>query len=128
MIIGKEQIKSVIITDGTGKTFAKITDEGVETFFSFKYLIEHEEKAKATSDIEWISVEERLPARNGKYLCCEGFNYRSVHAYSFAKNGEAVDEYRLKSEKNIFCYNDESGYYSVSGITHWAELPEMPSL
>lgn len=79
---------------------------------------------------EWISVKDRLPDKNGKYLCCvEGYgNYRYIAAYSFALNLEEIDKYDFYNQQRCgWCGLDsEYGYYEHESVTHWMQLPELP--
>ncbi len=71
-----------------------------------------------TSQVEWIPVTERLPTEEGrKYLVAspgtvfmatrEGSHWVDVVAY--------------------YQGNDQPSRYMLGGITHWAELPPVPS-
>ena len=66
----------------------------------------------------WISVEERLPEKTGKYLC----------RYTFQQDG-VLSEFRttgaLYYEANA---PDPHWQHASSGlyVTHWRELPEPP--
>jgi hypothetical protein len=65
---------------------------------------------------EWISVEERLPDKWGKYLA-----YRKCH---FAPH---VDIIRYDTNRSVWCFFDnEWGDCEVNDITHWMPLPEPP--
>lgn len=79
---------------------------------------------------EWISVKDRLPDKNGKYLCCvESYgNYRYIAAYSFALNLEKIDKYDFYNQRHCGWYgcDSEYGYYEHEGVTHWMQLPELP--
>ena len=78
---------------------------------------------------EWISVEDRLPEKDGAYLTVINcFGYHSIiKVRYFAKDGEAVDEYNLAGEKYVwYFYDSEYGYVSTDSVTHWMPLPEPP--
>lgn len=60
---------------------------------------------EAPSVPQWISVEDRLPDKDGFYLAW----------YTFKDGGHACD---------IFYYNCDSPI--LSAITHWTYLPEPP--
>ena len=78
---------------------------------------------------EWISVKDRLPEKDGAYLTvinCFGY-HSSINVHYFAKDGEAVDEYNLAREKDVwYFYDSEYGYVSTDSVTHWMPLPELP--
>ena len=78
---------------------------------------------------EWISVKDRLPEKDGAYLTVINlFGYRSsINVHYFAKDGEAVDEYNLAGEKDVwYFYDSEYGYVPTDSITHWMPLPQPP--
>ena len=75
---------------------------------------------------EWISVKDRLPRKNGKYLCyCEA-NY--IKILYFARNLHSVDKFDFPHERRsgFYDYSGEYGYYEWGGVTHWMPLPEPP--
>ena len=67
---------------------------------------------------DWISVKDRLPKINNKYLCV--LNNRTISICSFAHNLKKVDK------SGWYDYDGEWGYYEVSNVTHWMPLPELP--
>lgn len=79
---------------------------------------------------EWISVKDRLPEKNGKYLCFRKYNVLSggnIQIYSFAHNLKKVDKYDFRHNKSgWYDYDSEYGYCEVDNITHWMPLPEPP--
>ena len=78
---------------------------------------------------EWISVEDRLPENDGSYLVTmNSFGGRKyIGVRWFAKDGEAVNEYELAGQENVWYYHDsEWGYISIDSVTHWMPLPQPP--
>ena len=78
---------------------------------------------------EWISVKNRLPEEDGKYLVFEQNNGRTnTSILRFAKDARKVDRYDFKSRwKNAWYeYDSEWGHYTVDSVTHWMPLPEPP--
>lgn len=74
---------------------------------SNEILAEHLYKAGCRKQSEWISVEERLPETEGKYLVCTA-------------NGMVYIEWFIDD----YCDGHPSwGHYAV---THWMPLPEPP--
>ena len=65
----------------------------------------------------WIPVTERLPEKNGKYLCRYVFN--SNYDMPF----EQVLSYYATDNKPHF--NNEGDEFSMR-VTHWMPLPEPP--
>ena len=78
---------------------------------------------------KWISVKDRLPEEDGKYLVFEQNNGRTnTSILRFAKDARKVDRYDFKSrwENAWYEYDSEWGHYTVDSVTHWMPLPEMP--
>ena len=78
---------------------------------------------------EWVSVDDRLPENDGSYLVTmNSFGGRKyIGVRWFAKDGEAVNEYELAGQENVWYYHDsEWGYISIDSVTHWMPLPQLP--
>ena len=79
---------------------------------------------------EWISVNDRLPEKDGAYIAALNHHFgvqQGVSIRSFAKDGETVDEYELAGEKYVwYLYDSEYGYVSTDSVTHWMPLPKPP--
>jgi hypothetical protein len=89
--------------------FQKMSDAGHEAEFLGDVV-------KMLKQSEWISVEERLPDKWGKYLA-----YRKCH---FAPH---VDIIRYDTNRSVWYFFDsEWGDCEVNDITHWMPLPEAP--
>ena len=82
--------------------------------------------------VEWISVKDRLPDKNGKCLCAEyskAFNRHFIEVLGFAKDLHKVDEFEFKNKKGksgFYDYDSEWGYTEYENVTHWMPLPELP--
>ncbi len=79
--------------------------------------------------LNWISVKDRLPEKNGQYLVVKVyFGFKRIAVVNFATNLYAIDKYDFHDAQRPGWYDmdDEAGYYEWTGITHWAELPELP--
>lgn len=79
----------------------------------------------------WISVDDRLPEKNGKVLVAyDGFSgrFKGTGVFWFANNLEAVDECDFEGERRpgFYDYCSESGSYEKSGVRYWMPLPEWP--
>ena len=78
---------------------------------------------------EWISVDDRLPERDGAYLTAVKHfgKHKGININSFAKDGKTVDEYELAGQKYVwYFYDSEYGYVSTDSVTHWMPLPQPP--
>ena len=88
------------------------------------YLISH-----GVTVHEWISVKDRLPEEDGKYLVFEQSSGRTnTSILWFAKDARKVDRYDFKGRwKNAWYeYDSEWGHYTVNSVTHWQYLPQPP--
>ena len=78
---------------------------------------------------EWISVKDRLPDTDGKYLVFEQGTYGTdTRTLRFAKDGRKVDKYDFRREwKNVwYRYDSEWGHITIDSVTHWMPLPQPP--
>ena len=77
---------------------------------------------------EWISVKDKLPDKDGNYLCCWG-EHKGIAICSFAKNLRKVDKYDFKGKNRAgwYDYDSEWGYGEMCNVTHWMPLPELPN-
>lgn len=65
---------------------------------------------------EWISVDERLPEENGRYLACVKISHLA---------------FDIPPMVVIMGYNKIHGFDTISGeetVTHWMPLPEAPKM
>lgn len=80
---------------------------------------------------EWISVKDKLPDKNGVYLCCCKVSYSDkpyINIYAFAKNLRKVDKYDFEGMNRAgwYDYDSEWGYCEQTSVTHWMPLPKLP--
>ena len=68
--------------------------------------------------MEWISVKDRLPKKDGEYFCYTKLHYISVYYY-----GKIDDE---SDRKCFYFFDSEYGDVEANNVTHWMELPEPP--
>lgn len=80
---------------------------------------------------EWISTKDKLPDKNGKYLCVP-YDYlqkisNRVEMYRFAKNLKKIDEYDFTENDGagFFDYDRDYGFYEVE-VAYWLPIPEIP--
>ena len=76
--------------------------------------------------MQWISVKDRMPEHNGKYLTFS--NQGGMDATDFALNLYKVDQYDFEDKKRAGWYelDNEYGYFEIHDVTHWMPLPEPP--
>lgn len=77
---------------------------------------------------EWISVEDRLPKEDGRYLCYYQAPYCSrITLCGYALDLTKIDDYDfLEKKSGWYKYDSEYGYYETEAITHWMPLPQAP--
>ena len=82
---------------------------------------------------EWISVKDKLPEENGKYLCVvvhRGGNVaiQSQCVYEFIANAEDDSDLFYKGVTGpVWAYYDVMmGMCATARVTHWMPLPELP--
>ena len=75
---------------------------------------------------KWIPVTERLPKKDGDYLCYKESGLYEV--FGFAKDGRKKHKYDFfRDWKNVwYFYSSEWGYITTDSVTHWMPLPEPP--
>ena len=76
---------------------------------------------------QWISVDDRLPQKDGVYLTTVRYFDKclGVKLRWFAKDGETIDDYDLAGQKDVwYFYDSECGYVSIKTVTHWMPLPQ----
>lgn len=82
------------------------------------------------NEYQWHDIKIEMPKKDGQYLCAvNGIgSYKYIEICSYANNLESVDYYNFYNKKRVGWYNYDSewGYVENSGVTHWAELPELP--
>jgi len=78
--------------------------------------------------MKWISVKDKLPDKEGLYLCFDGDDNYYLGDYMLCGEYYQMDDEgnnRKILENNIFMTGDDSGDYKIE-VTHWMELPEPP--
>lgn len=73
--------------------------------------------------MEWISIKDRLPEKDGRYLC-----YRR----SYVGDGSYCDILRYGTiydsgkRRTFYFFDSDYGDVEAGNVTHWMELPEPP--
>ena len=94
---------------------------GGSEIYDHEDYLEARQKAKALYNAnfrkqEWISVEDRLPEENGRYLVCIKVSHQLFENLTTIA---------------VLDYNKSHGFYLYSiaeSVTHWMPLPEAPKM
>lgn len=77
---------------------------------------------------QWISVEDRLPDKEGKYLVTvyDGITLAVLYFYKrypYCNSG-------IRTDRPVWCDYDNYGYgdFEEKSVTHWMPLPEPPEV
>jgi hypothetical protein len=75
---------------------------------------------------DWISVSEKFPAKDGKYLCTTDSG--DIDVYGFSNDLYFIDhydfaEYKGKHKEGFYAYDSEWGYSEADYIAAWMPLP-----
>lgn len=76
---------------------------------------------KRKSKMEWISVEDRLPATEGEMIK-SGDNYLDISVICFDGQFVYADDFQAGNTKEFW------GSFAESNPTHWMPLPPPPKL
>lgn len=85
-----------------------LTIDGIGGYFPKEFIIEAIKTHMSQSKGKWISVEERLPDKQARFLIVD-------------KDGQM----------NTALYTPQFGWFSgvrIKDITHWMPLPEPPKM
>lgn len=76
--------------------------------------------------VEWISVEDRLPTETGTYIVTDMTEYRpTIWMQKFKAEGRWFPSFKAP----CFVYFDNEVYVkSRKKITHWMRLPKLPQM
>lgn len=76
--------------------------------------------------MEWISIKDRLPEKNGAYLINEAFTHTNHISISrWTPEYKSYFNNRLNGKAVWYRYG-EFGDYEIARVTHWMPLPEPP--
>lgn len=80
---------------------------------------------------QWIPCSEKLPEKDGGYLCqIHSFYCDMIEVCRFSNNLFKVDKYDFyeyrgrKKKKGFYGYDGEWGYYEINNVIAWMPLPE----
>ena len=77
----------------------------------------------------WISVKDRLPEKDGAYLCyCTGCYAGYQIVAHFTHHAELDFDLNYNGCKGSvwYAYDSEYGNFTMNNITHWMPLPSDP--
>lgn len=115
-------------------------DEATSLLYQYKYFFEHRRKrnryneqfVKAlgiaikslSTENEWIPCSERLPKKDGRYLCQNSYGLMQV--IRWANNLEKVDDFDFCDKKygGWYEYDSEWGYCERKEVVAWRPLPK----
>jgi hypothetical protein len=92
-------------------------------------------KTVPTADVvpvEWISVKNRLPEKEGQYLCASYYKTTDswhTNLYWFSKDLYKFNDLDFSDKKGVSGFWDsdsEWGCCHHENVTHWMPLPEPP--
>lgn len=75
----------------------------------------------------WISIKDGLPKKDGEYLCTvvKVYDCTTVQIVIFANNLSEANEFEFLGCNYAGWYDiDSDGYYEVSDVVAWMELPK----
>jgi hypothetical protein len=82
--------------------------------------------------VEWISVKNRLPEKEGQYLCASYYKTTDswhTNLYWFSKDLYKFNDLDFSDKKGVSGFWDsdsEWGCCHHENVTHWMPLPEPP--
>lgn len=126
----KEYIEKEALVQHIDRTFGEISTPFVIREirkFPKADVVEADRGVKADSDFQWISVEERLPDKDGRYLCWYTFDsdYSICLILSYEKNSGQNCEVDYRGVKRNGWYWFDNNI-EEKRVTHWMSLPEAP--
>ncbi len=85
------------------------------------FFVKSEETDHLKSETKWISVDDRLPATYGYYLC---FDVNDEYKGICKSSGFEICRYSPKNKKFL---TNLSGWQHEFELTHWMPLPSPPT-
>lgn len=73
--------------------------------------------------MEWISIKDRLPEKEGEYLC---YRHSFVGCGGYCAILRYGTIYNKGRQRTFYFFDSDYGNISVANVTHWMELPESP--
>ncbi len=80
--------------------------------------------------MKWNKYPDNPPSKKKEYLVVKNIFdlFQKIDVCAYSKNLYTVDKFAFPEEKRPgwYDYDSEYGYYEITNITHWTELPPMP--
>ena len=101
-----------------------------EQTMSREKLLINDVKSNTPDDMsnKWISVDERLPERNGRFLIYTKHIYGAGISIANYTPKYTWGEESLMGRAVWFRFDSEWGDCEIEGVTHWMPLPEAPKM
>lgn len=74
----------------------------------------------------WISVQDRLPEKDGEYLVFIRSPYAGYSKIAGFSTDKTATHTFLDAGYGWSNYDSDYGYYECKDVTHWMPLPEPP--
>ena len=83
---------------------------------------------QALDQIQWVSINDRLPSKDGDYLCSVLLinNQISMRIVSYADDLFKISNYDFYNKIGVngwYEYDSEYGYFIVPNVVAWMSLP-----
>lgn len=85
------------------------------TYFALRDLLDTMPTIEAEHDKRWISVNDRLPDKEGKYLVCG-----DIHLWD-------IEKYRTNECIVIARFTERNEWLTSLSVKYWMLLPKLPS-
>ena len=108
--IRKSDGKVIEVREWRGASDVVYSDPDMNRFYQASELDFNVEEAEEVTIDGWVSVYERMPDKNGRYLVCTDKGQIRDCYYQLTQNG---GWWRWPGSK-------------VPSITHWMKLPKLP--
>lgn len=119
-LIDADKFLKEILTAGIGKTIIEYSESDIG------YMIRRQPTVDAAEVLrnQWISVKDRLPDEEGKYIVI-AYNGITIDILYFYKRYPYCNK-GIRTDRPVWCGYDDYGDFEVKSVTHWVPLPEPP--
>ena len=119
-LIDADKFLNEILTAGIGKTIIEYSESNIG------YMIRRQPTVDAADVLreQWISVKDRLPDEEGKYIVI-AYNGITIDILYFYKRYPYCNK-GIRTDRPVWCGYDDYGDFEVKSVTYWMPLPEPP--